>query len=72
MAAKDNAPFSPAKGNEAIIGIHFTWKREPEALRKILPVIEAQLESLNIKPHFGKFFILNGKRIEELFGDDLI
>ena len=46
------------------VAIHFTWKQDWEALRKLLPVIEAELEPLAVRPHWGKLFTLDPKRLQ--------
>lgn len=39
--------------------IHFTWHREPEGVRALLPAIEAALEPFAPRPHWGKVFTLD-------------
>ncbi len=53
--AADDLWLSPAYGRDAV-GIHFTWKREPEAVLPLLPVIEAALEPFGARSHWGKLF----------------
>ncbi|HEY4225334.1 MAG TPA: FAD-binding protein [Pseudolysinimonas sp.] len=36
------------------LAIHFTWKPEPEAVRVLLPDIEAALAPFSARPHWGK------------------
>lgn len=43
--------------------IHFTWRREPEAVRALLPDIEAALEPFTPRPHWGKVFTLEGSAV---------
>ena len=38
--------------------VHFTWKREPEAVQAVLPEIEAALAPFAPRPHWGKVFTL--------------
>ena len=38
------------------LAIHFTWKPEWPEVRKVLPLIEAQLEPFDARPHWGKLF----------------
>jgi xylitol oxidase len=38
------------------VGIHLTWKKEPEAVLALLPVIEEALEPFDARPHWGKLF----------------
>jgi xylitol oxidase len=53
--AADNLWLSGAYGTDAV-GIHFTWKKEPEAVLPLLPVLEAALEPFEPRPHWGKLF----------------
>ena len=41
------------------VGIHFTWKPEPEAVTGLLPDIEAALADLEPIPHWAKFFTMD-------------
>lgn len=38
--------------------IHFTWKPEWAAVKKLLPMIESQLAPFNPRPHWGKLFTM--------------
>jgi xylitol oxidase len=38
--------------------LHFTWKREPEAVHAVLPEVEAALAPFSPRPHWGKVFTL--------------
>ena len=38
------------------IAIHFTWKQDWPAVRKLLPVIERELRPFKPRPHWGKLF----------------
>jgi xylitol oxidase len=46
------------------LAIHFTWKPEWPEVRKILPLIEAQLEPFNPRPHWGKLFTIPPTRLQ--------
>jgi len=70
MVCADNIPLSPAKG-QAVVGIHWTWKRRHSDILKVLPIIDKTLAQFNAKPHYGELFHLSGKRLHELLGDDL-
>ena len=56
--AADNLWMSPCH-NQASMTIHFTWKPEWPAVKKILPLIEAKLEPFHAKPHWGKLFTMS-------------
>jgi alditol oxidase len=44
--------------NRASLAIHFTWKPEWEAVRRVLPMIERELAPFDVRPHWGKLFTL--------------
>ena len=53
--AADSLWLSGAYETDAV-GIHFTWKRDPEAVLPLLPVIEEALAPFAARPHWGKLF----------------
>ena len=53
--AADSLWLSGAFETDAL-GIHFTWKKEPEAVLALLPVIEDALAPFAARPHWGKLF----------------
>jgi alditol oxidase len=54
--AADSLWMSPQYG-QPTIGIHFTWKREPEAVAAVLADVEAALAPFAARPHWGKLFL---------------
>jgi xylitol oxidase len=48
--------------------IHFTWKPEWPAVKKILPMIEEKLAPFNARPHWGKLFTMSPSRLKQLYG----
>jgi xylitol oxidase len=64
--AADNLWLSMAHGRESA-AIHFTWKREPEAVERLLPVIEAALEPFAPRPHWGKTFAMGSATMAERY-----
>ncbi len=48
--------------------IHFTWKPEWPAVKKILPRIEEKLAPFNAKPHWAKLFTTSPSRLKSLYG----
>jgi xylitol oxidase len=38
------------------VAIHFTWKPDWAAVRKLLPIIEKELAPYQVRPHWGKLF----------------
>ena len=58
--------MSPTYGRDSI-GIHFTWKKEPEAVMKLLPKIEAVLEPLKPRPHWAKLFVMSPEKLQSRY-----
>jgi xylitol oxidase len=40
------------------VTIHFTWKPDWPAVRRVLPVIEKELAPFQLRPHWGKLFTM--------------
>jgi xylitol oxidase len=40
------------------LACHFTWQPDAEAVRRVLPIIEAALAPFGVRPHWGKVFTL--------------
>ena len=40
------------------VAIHFTWKQDWRAVKRVLPVIEKELGPYQARPHWGKLFTL--------------
>lgn len=53
--------------NQACMTIHFTWKQDWPAVRKVLPQIEAALAPFNARPHWGKLFTIAPSRFGQLY-----
>jgi xylitol oxidase len=64
--AADDLWMSPCY-KQACAGIHFTWKKNWEAVRKLLPLIEAQLAPFGARPHWGKLFTMPPERLQSLY-----
>ncbi len=60
--AADDLWMSMAYRRESM-AIHFTWKPEWEAVRPLLPKIEAKLEPFQARPHWAKLFTMEPGRI---------
>jgi xylitol oxidase len=58
--AADNFWMSPCR-QQPSVAIHFTWKQDWDAVRKLLPVIEKELEPYKARPHWGKLFTMTPK-----------
>jgi xylitol oxidase len=64
--AADEFWMSPC-GHQDSTTIHFTWKPEWEAVRRLLPQIEQVLAPFHAKPHWGKLFTTAHARLAELY-----
>jgi xylitol oxidase len=49
------------------MAIHFTWKQDWPAVKKVLPMIEAKLAPFNVKPHWGKLFTITPARLQQRY-----
>jgi xylitol oxidase len=52
--AADDTWLGPASGRDTV-AIHFTWMRHDDAVRALLPGIEAALHPFDVRPHWGKW-----------------
>jgi len=64
--AADRLWLSPQYGRDTI-GIHFTWKREQQAVERVLVDVEAALAPLAPRPHWGKLFLARAADIAPLY-----
>ncbi|HYO49516.1 MAG TPA: FAD-binding protein [Chloroflexia bacterium] len=64
--ASDDLWMSPCY-RQACIGIHFTWKKKPEAVRRLLPLIEESLAPFYARPHWGKLFTMPAALVQSLY-----
>ena len=55
--AADRLWMSPCY-NQPSLAIHFTWKQEWQSVRRVLPMIERELDPFKVRPHWGKLFTL--------------
>jgi alditol oxidase len=65
--AADRLWMSPQCG-QATAAFHFTWKREPEAVRRALAEVEAALRPFGARPHWGKAFVARAADVAPLYG----
>jgi xylitol oxidase len=68
--ASDDLTMSPMHGRDTL-AIHFTWKKDWEGVRKVLPLIEQALAPFDVRPHWGKLFTLDPKVLQSRYKDDL-
>jgi len=64
--AADNLWMSMAYKRPSL-AIHFTWKPEWPEVSKILPLIEAQLEPFEARPHWAKLFTLSPAALQSRY-----
>lgn len=55
--AEDDLWMSPSY-RRPTLAIHFTWKQEPDAVGRLMPVIERELAPFDVRPHWGKLFTI--------------
>lgn len=65
--AADNLWLSPAHRGPCL-AIHFTFKRDWEAIQTVLPAIEASLEPLGAVPHWGKVTTMSPAAVMRSYG----
>ncbi len=49
------------------LAIHFTWKPEWDAVRKLMPVIEKELAPYAARPHWGKLFTVEPAQLRSRY-----
>jgi alditol oxidase len=64
--AADDLWMSPCY-RQPCVGIHFTWKKDWEAVRQLLPLIEDTLAPFEARPHWGKLFTAPPERVQSLY-----
>nr|MBC9203921.1 FAD-binding protein [Paenibacillus sp. PL91] len=64
--AEDNLWMSPCYKQDSV-AIHFTWKADWIAVRKILPLIEEQIAPFRARPHWGKLFAMPPIHLQSLY-----
>jgi alditol oxidase len=64
--AADHLWLSPCYEQPGVT-IHFTWKPDWPAVRKLLPVIEKELAPFNARPHWGKLFTTTPAELKAIY-----
>ena len=64
--ASDDLWVSPCYQRDAMT-LHFTWKPEWEAIKPILPQIEAKLAPFGVRPHWAKMFTIAPEKIRSQY-----
>ncbi|MBC7928024.1 MAG: FAD-binding protein, partial [Bryobacteraceae bacterium] len=69
--AADDLWMSPCYKRPSV-AIHFTWKQEWPAVKRLLPLIERELSPFQPRPHWAKLFTLSPSELRpryEKLGD---
>jgi xylitol oxidase len=64
--AEDDLWMSPCYGQSGV-AIHFTWKPDWPAVRRLLPVIEKELSPYHVRPHWGKLFTIAPRELRSRY-----
>ena len=64
--AADTLWLSPFYARDSI-AFHFSWKPLPDDVLTVLPLIEAALEPLGARPHWGKLFTTSAEDLEAVY-----
>ncbi len=64
--AADELWLSPCY-EQPCVTIHFTWKQDWPAVRKLLPVIEKELSPFHARPHWGKLFTTSPAELKVIY-----
>lgn len=64
--AADQLWMSPCYKQDSL-AIHFTWKPDWDSVRRVLPVIEKELASFQVRPHWGKLFTIPSAQLQSRY-----
>jgi len=64
--AADNHWMSTCYGHDSV-AIHFTWKKDWDSVKQVLPMIEDGLAQFEARPHWGKLFTMESSRLKSLY-----
>jgi xylitol oxidase len=64
--AADSLWLSSSYGHD-VVGFHFTWVLDPDAVDALLPAIEEVLLPLSARPHWGKCFVAGAADLAPLY-----
>jgi alditol oxidase len=64
--AADTAWLSPTHATSSI-AIHFTWRPQEDAVRAVLPRLEAALTPFTARPHWAKIFLTPPHKLRSLY-----
>jgi xylitol oxidase len=64
--AADGLWLSPQYGQDTV-GFHFTWKREPELVGRLIGALEVALAPYAPRPHWGKLFLAGAATVADRY-----
>jgi alditol oxidase len=64
--AADELWLSPCY-RQASVTIHFTWQKDWDAVKALLPAIEAALAPFDARPHWAKLITMSSARLRSLY-----
>ena len=64
--AADRLWLSPQHGRDSV-GLHFTWKREPELVGRLIAALEVALAPFEPRPHWGKLFLAGAASVADRY-----
>jgi xylitol oxidase len=64
--AADNLWLSPCY-EQPCVTIHFTWKQDWPAVRRLMPLIEKELAAFYARPHWGKLFTMSSAELKSRY-----
>lgn len=64
--AADNQWMSPFYQQDSV-AFHFTWEQDREGVEAVLPLIQDGLSQFDVRPHWGKVFTIDSKRMQSLY-----
>jgi xylitol oxidase len=64
--AADQLWLSPCY-QQPCVTIHFTWKQNWPAVRKLMPIIEKELAPFHARPHWGKLFTTSPAQLQVIY-----
>jgi xylitol oxidase len=62
----DTLWLSPFYEQDSVV-FHFTWKALPDAVRAVLPQVEAALAPFRMRPHWGKLFAASPEALASVY-----
>lgn len=64
--AADDQWLSMTQGVD-VVGLHFTWVRDEERLRAVLPALEDAVFPLGARPHWGKVYVDRANAVPRMY-----